>query len=50
MTNLAGLDQVADGRAVAFLGVPLAAVSEAPLRILALVARKAAQSAPPASR
>lgn len=50
VTNLGGLDQVADGRAVAFLGVPLAAAPESELRILALVARKAAQVTPPPSR
>jgi kynurenine formamidase len=50
VTNLGGLDQIADGRAVAFLGVPLAAAPETPLRVLALVARRAAQSAAPDSR
>jgi kynurenine formamidase len=50
VTNLGGLDQIADGRAVAFVGVPLTTAAEAPVRVLALVARKAAQSATPPSR
>lgn len=50
VTNLGGLDQVADGRAVAFLGVPLAPAPESEVRVLALVARRASQVAPPASR
>lgn len=50
VTNLGGLDQVSDGRAVAFLGVPLAAVPESEVRVLALVARRAAQVAPPSTR
>jgi kynurenine formamidase len=50
VTNLGGLDQVADGRAVAFLGVPLAAIPESEVRVLALVERRAAQGAPAPSR
>ena len=50
VTNLGGLDQVADGRAVAFLGVPLSTAPASEVRVLALVARRASQAAPPASR
>jgi kynurenine formamidase len=39
VTRLAGLDQVATGRALVFLGAPLDPAATAPLRVLALVPR-----------
>jgi hypothetical protein len=43
LTGLDRLDQVAGGRAIGFVGAPLAPGPQAPVRVVALVPRRAAQ-------